>query len=185
MNKYLIPAALALAALAAAGCGSSASHPAAAHTVTSPAAAPSPAAPSPSPTASPAPAARLTIRQAKRAYVAIVDPYNRDVAGLNQDYTDRAPMAQFRRDSRAEVAALRLASARLSAVRWPAAVAPYVSAMVSTDLAVSIRCVADQSRAMSYAQVDSMGFNRACTEAQNTSSADTIRSLLNLPSLGG
>lgn len=186
MTWRLTPAATAvLAALLLAACGSAGSHPAAAHTAAaSPAAAPSSAAPSPSLTPTPAPA-RLTIRQAARAYTEIVDPFNRTADAVNRDETDRAAMAQFRADARAYGAAERTMVATLSAVRWPARVAPYVHAMLSTDIAADLRCFRKLQAARSYNQVNAISFNQDCTAAANTSNADTIRSLLHLPSLGG
>jgi hypothetical protein len=176
--KRLIPAA-ALAALALAGCSQASSPAASSPAASSPAA--SPAAPSPSP--SPASTARLTRRQAARAYTAIVDPANRLGDAVNQDYTDRAPLAQYRRDSRAYIASLRVMSARLSAVRWPARVEPYVRAMVATDVVADIRCEQDLLKARSYAQADTINYtSQDCTEAaSNGSNPSTIRSLLGLP----
>jgi hypothetical protein len=180
--KYLI--AVALAVLAVAGCSSSASHPAAGHTsavsAPNPTTAPSSAAPSPSPAST----ARLTKSQARRAYTEIVDPSNRANNAVGQDYTDRVPLAQYRRDLRAYVAATLTMAAKLGALRWPARVEPYLRAMLSTDVQASIRCARDEMRAHSYGQVDAINSNQDCTEAQNTTNADTIRSLLGLPSLG-
>ena len=186
MTKRLNMPALALAALALAGCASNASHPAAAHTAaTSPAAAPSSPAASLSPSPSPVSTARLTIRQAARAYTEAVDPSNRAGDVINNDYTDRVPLAQFRRDEHAYIASLRTVTAKLAAVRWPARVGPYVTAMLSTDVPADIRCTQDELRAHSYSQVDTISFNQDCTAGANTSNADTIRSLLHLPSLSG
>jgi hypothetical protein len=184
MTKHLNMAALALAALALAGCASNASLPAAAHTAaTSPAAAPSSPAALPSPL--PASTARLTIRQAARAYTEAVDPSNQAGDVINNDYTDRVPLAQFRRDEHAYITSLRTVTAKLAAVRWPARVGPYVTAMLSTDVPADIRCTQDELRAHSYSQVDTISFNQDCTAGANTSNADTIRSLLHLPSLSG
>jgi hypothetical protein len=180
--KYLV--AVALAALAVAGCSSSTSHPAAGHTsavsAPNPTAAPSSAAPSPLPAST----ARLTKRQARRAYTEIVDPSNRLLNAVNQDETDRVPLAQFRQDERALTASLRTMAAKLAAVRWPARVEPYVRAMLSTDVQADIRCDQDEARAKTYAQADAISYNQDCTAANTTSNADTIRSMLGLPSLG-
>jgi hypothetical protein len=180
--------AVALAALAVAGCSSSTSHPAAGHTsavsAPNPTIAPSSVAPSPSP--SPTSTARLTKRQARRAYTEIADPSNRLLNAAGQDYTDRVPFVQYRRDERAYIASLLEAAAKLAAVRWPARVEPYIRAMISTDVQADIRCTQDQLRAHSYAQADSINLSsQDCTAAQNTSNADTIWSMLGLPSLEG
>jgi hypothetical protein len=177
-----------MAVLAVAGCSSSTSHPAAGHTsavsAPNPTAAPSSAAPSPSP--SPASTARLTKRQARRAYGEIVDPYDRATNTVNQDYTDGVPFLQFRRDVRAEMASLRVMTAKLAAVRWPARIEPYVRAMLSTDMQANLRCIQDELKGHSVGQVESIhNSSQNCTEGQNTSNADTIRSMLGLPSVGG
>jgi hypothetical protein len=179
--KALIAVAV-LAAQALAGCSSgSASHPATHAAPSSPAAAPSSAAPSPSP----ASAAVLTRHQAARAYTEIVDPSNRAGDTVNQDQTDRVPMAQFHADARAYLAALKVTAARLAAVRWPARVEPYIHAMLTTDVQADFRCYRELRAATSYSQVNSLSFNQDCTAVENTSNADTIRSLLGLPGLGG
>ncbi len=126
---------------------------------------------------------RLTISQARRAYVRIVDPYNRTVDAVNRDYTDQARIAQFRRDLSAQIASLRVMKLKLAAVRWPPRVEPYVQAMMSTDDVTTIRCDKEQLAAQSYAQVDVISANQDCTAAQNNSNASTIRSMLGLPSL--
>jgi hypothetical protein len=185
MTRYLIAA---LAALALAGCASSTSHPAAAHTsavsAPNPAAAPSSAAPSPAP--SPASTARLTKHQAARAYTAIVDPSNRALDVVNEDYTDRVPLAQFHQDERAYLATLRAIGPRLTAVRWPRRVEPYVRAMVSTDVQADIHCAQDELRAGGYNRAQQVSLtNQACTAAVNaTSNPGTIRTMLGLPPLG-
>ena len=76
-------------------------------------------------------------------------------------------------------------AARLAAVRWPARVEPYVHGMLSTDIAADLRCAGEQQAARSYNQVSIILSNQDCTAAANTSNADTIRSLLHLPGLGG
>jgi hypothetical protein len=110
-----------------------------------------------------------------------VDPYNRARAAAGQDYTDRLPVAQYRRDVRAEIAALREAMTTLAAIRWPARVAPYVHALRTTDMIADLGCERDLAKARSYGQADTISFNQVCTQAQNTNNADTIRSLLHLP----
>lgn len=160
-----------------AGCGSSASTPAAHAPATSPAVTPSSVAPSPSPTST----AKLTISQARRVYVRIVDPSNRILDAITQDYTDQVPMAQFRHDQLASIVALR----KLAAVRWPARVGPYVRAMLSTDVVADIRCARDQEKVSGYNPDEYRPYGQACTAAQNTNNADTIRSLLHFPPLGG
>jgi hypothetical protein len=180
MNKILISA-LATLALAA-GCSSS-SHPVAQATATKAVtAAPSSLLPSPSP--SPSSTARLTMRQAARAYARIVDPANRLLNAAGQDITDAVPLAQFHADLRAAIAAFRVMSARLAAVRWPDRVAPYITAMLGTDVVAHIRCAQDLLKARNYSQANNISFNQDCTQAQNTSNAGTIRSLLHLPSPG-
>jgi hypothetical protein len=111
-----------------------------------------------------------------------VDPANRLIDAVNQDYTDRAPLAWFHRDQRAYIASLRVMSARLAAVRWPARVEPYVRAMVATDVQADMRCTQDELKARSYGQVDVIEYtSQDCIAAQNASNASTIRSLLGLP----
>jgi hypothetical protein len=123
------------------------------------------------------------MRQARRAYIQAVDPYNRALDAVNQDYTDRVPMAQFHSSSLAEIAALHSVRSKLDSVRWPAPITPYIHAQLTTDLRADLRCARDQLSASSYSQADTISYNQDCTEAQNTSNADTIRSLLHLPSL--
>jgi hypothetical protein len=180
LSLILGVAAVALAAVVLTGCSSAstaASHPAAAPS----SAAPSSAAPSPSP--SPVSTARLTRSQARRAYAAIVDPSNLARDAVNRDFTDRVPFAQFRRDQKAYLASVRTMAAKLSAVRWPARVAPYVRAMVATDLQASIRCAQAELRARSYSGFDAAFYGPACAEVQNSTNqnASQIRSLLHLP----
>ncbi len=182
-------AALAALALALAGCGS-ASPPIAAQAppaASSAPAAPSSAAPSsPAPSPSPASTARLTRHQAARTYTALVDPSNRALDLVNEDYTDRAPLAQFRQDSRAYVASLRTLATQLTAVRWPARVEPYARAMAATDVLADIRCAQEELAKHSYNAVEQVSLtSQDCTAADNaTSNASTIRSMLNLPGLG-
>jgi len=82
------------------------------------------------------------------------------------------------------MAALRATEAKLESVRWPARIAAYVRALLTTDLVANLGCERDILKARSYGQADIIGGNQVCTETANTANADTIRSLLRLPLLG-
>lgn len=177
----LTSAVLAVAALILAGCSqaSPSSTPASSAPASSTATA---ASPSPSPT----PTGRLTIKQAKRVYVSIVDPSNALVDAINRDETDSAPIAQFHRDTRALIAAEKVMDRKLAAVRWPIRVAPYSAAMRSTDLVADRHCDQALLRAGSYDEANQIETtNTWCTAAQTTTNADQIRTLLHLPPANG
>jgi hypothetical protein len=175
----LIAAVLATGALVLTGCASQ--HSAAVSAPVSSARAPSSSTPG-SPSPSPSPTARLTISQARRTYTALVDPSNRMVDATNNDAQDAAPMAQFRRDTRAYIASLKVLNRKLAEVRWPARVQPYITAMRSTDLAADIKCSQAELRASSYGQANLISSaNTWCTASQTTTNANEIRSLLHLP----
>lgn len=198
MTRHRAPLALAapLAVLALAACSTAGDSiitdppgavPRATHQAMAAASAPAASSPSPSrsPSPVPVPTAGLTVRQARRAYVAIVHPFNRTGAVLISDFNDRVPIAQYRSDLRADAAAVRTAKARLAAVRWPARVLPYVRAMISTDLAAAIECDRALLKAHSYNRAETIGLGQACTASDNQDYAAAIRSVLGLPPPAG
>ena len=129
-----------------------------------------------------APAQRLTRKQAARAYVRIVDPWNVTTDAINRDYTDDAPFSQYRADSRALVRALRTAGRQFRAVRWPRRVQPYITSLLLTDIPVDIRCTRAGAAAGSRAAAVTVNdTNQDCQAATDSTTADTIRSMLNLP----
>ena len=175
------------AAAALAGCsGGTHGSPSAAHTtaaapVTSAATASATA--SPSPAASPsAPVRRMTKKQAARAYVRIIDPGNTLSDAMNRDNTDAAPFSQYKADARAYIKAIRITERQLRAIRWPARVQPYVTAMLLTFEPANIRCVQTGIAAGSNAAAANVNdFNQDCLAASDSTLPDTIRSMLGLP----
>jgi hypothetical protein len=125
----------------------------------------------------------LTTRQAAAAYVRIIDPANRADAVVNTDYTDKAPLSQFRADILAEWKAWRTSDRKLGAVRWPAAVQPYITAMRLTFDPATIRCLHVLASAANYAAFDNtVASNQDCVAQSTNTDADTVRSMLGLPS---
>jgi hypothetical protein len=167
----------AVIALTACGAGS----PAAAPRVTVTTTAQPPAAASPS--ASPAgPPKRLNRKQAARAYVRIVGPWNALTDAINRDYTDAAPFSQYRADARALVRALRGVSSQFRAVRWPARVQPYVTSMLLTYIPANVRCTKAGIAAGSNSAATTVNdTNQDCLAASDSTIPDTIRSMLGLP----
>ena len=170
------------AALAIALAASQRGSPAAVPRVTMTTTAQPPAAASASASSS-APAQRLTRKQAARAYVRIVDPWNVTTDAINRDYTDDAPFSQYRADSRALVRALR--TGRPPVPRGP--LAPPRAALhhlAAADRAYrwtsdapgrALRPAAGQRRSRSTTPT------RTRQAATDSTTADTIRSMLNLP----
>ena len=178
--KSTLIAIAAAAALAGCSAGSHAS-PGTAQTTAAPAT--RSAAASPSPAASPSvPVRRLTIKQAARAYVRIVGPWNAITDAINRDYTDAAPFSQYRADALALVRALRTAGRQFRAVRWPRRVQPYITSLLLTFMPADIRCTRAGAAAGSRAAAANVNdFNPDCQAAADSTIADTIRSMLNLP----
>jgi hypothetical protein len=188
MPRSVIASALAVAALTATGCASSA-HSAAPKAAPPPASASAPA-DLIHPTASapadlihpPARPVVLTRKQAARAYTRIVDPANRLLDAMNNDTRDQAPFAQFRADAGAFVAAIRKVDGQLTAVRWPARVQPYITALIGTLDAPLITCAQAEAKAGGYARASVMDVERQdCTAADASTIPDTIRQMLGLP----
>jgi hypothetical protein len=175
MTSRLARAALVAAALGIAGCGQAApSSPAAT----------APAATASAPSPSPPPTARLTIKQARRTYIALVSPYNVLVDQANRDQMDGAPFAQYRRDVRAIIAGDQAFSREVGQVRWPARVQPYIDAMRATDIPADIHCDQAEIRASSYSQAQVVdATNSWCQQVStgNSTNADQVRRLLHLP----
>jgi hypothetical protein len=137
-----------------------------------------------SPSASPSPAstARLTRKQAAAAYVRIVDHANRLQSLADEDVTDRSPFSQYVSDLRAYLAAQRQVDRELAAVRWPAGVQPYVTALLSTYDPATAACFRAEIRAGSYSADDTVfATNSQCQAAQASTLADTVRQGLGLP----
>jgi hypothetical protein len=142
--------------------------------------APGSATPAPSPTAT----GPLTIKQAKRAYAEIVDPYNELVDKANRDAQDGAPFAQYQADLRALIAGEQEFSRKLAQVRWPARVQGYIDAMRATDIPADIHCDRAEIKAGSYGELDTVDASNSWCQQVATSSAtnaDQVRQLLHLP----
>jgi len=114
-----------------------AASPAATVTVTR-TANPAPSSPAPSPTSTRTPG-RLTLRQAKAAYLRIGNPANRADSATNQDVTDQAPFSQLLRDNTHSITLTRRAGHQLTTVRWPRPVQPDITAMVLTHVPAQLR----------------------------------------------
>lgn len=173
-----IAAAVLLAACSASGPATQTGTPTAA--ASSPAAA---VTASPSPAASPpVPAKRLTIRQATRAYVRILDPSNVITDAINRDATDAAPFSRYKADARAYIKAIRAAAGQIRALRWPVRVQPYIDAVLLTFIPANIRCnkagIAAGSNTAASTVADT---NQNCLAASDSTLPDTIRSMLGLP----
>jgi hypothetical protein len=88
--------------------------------------------------------------------VRIVDPANRADDVVNTGYTDKVPLSRFRADILAECRAWRTADRGLGAVRWPAGVQPYITAMRLTFDPATIGCL----RALAGGQLRRPGRHR-------------------------
>lgn len=125
---------------------------------------------------------KLTRKQAAAAYVRIIDPSNRTIGAISQDIADVAPFSQYRADSLAYVKGTRLADRKIRALRWPAQVEPYITAMLLTYDPASIRCAQAEAAAGSYAAATAVaGTREDCIAAADSTIAGTIRSMLGLP----
>jgi hypothetical protein len=175
----LTAAALAAGVIAlSAGCSAAgqATTPAAAHHAATTPTAPLAATPAPSP------ARRLTIAQARTAYVRISRPFNAAVAAVNHDVGDAAPWDRFRADTLAVIRADRAWARNVRAIQWPPRVQRYISATVQTDVPAEIRCDRAMATAGSWPAATSV-FNTRQDCKDNTANEDKIRAILHLPPL--
>ncbi len=132
--------------------------------------------------ATPAPvlARRLTMAQARAAYVRITRSFNAAVAAVNRDVADAAPWSRFRADTLAVIRADRAWARHVRGVRWPARVQRYITAMLRTSVPAEIRC--DQAMAAAGGmQAATNVFNTRQDCKDNTANEDKIRAMLNLP----
>ncbi|MDR0346304.1 MAG: hypothetical protein LBI49_24920 [Nocardiopsaceae bacterium] len=130
-------------------------------------------------TASPAPVPRLTLAQARTAYIKITRPFNTAVAAVNRDVHDASPWSRFRADTLAVARADRTWARRVGALRWPARIQRYVTAMRRTDVPAEIRC--DQAMAAAgNIQTATTAFNTNPDCKDRTANENHIRSILGL-----
>ena len=130
-------------------------------------------------TTAPAPVPRLTLAQARTAYVRITRPFNTAVAAVNRDVHNAAPWSQFRADTLAVARADRTWARRVGALRWPARIQRYMTAMRRTDVPSEIRC--DQAMAAAgnmQAATTAFSTNPDCKD--RTANENHIRSILGL-----
>jgi hypothetical protein len=130
--------------------------------------------------AAPALARRLTMAQARTAYMRISRPFNAAVARVNRDVASGASWSRFRADTLGVVRADRAWARRMRAERWPPRVQRYVTAMLGTDIPAEIRC----DRAMAAAgnlQAATTVFNSRPDCKDHTTNEDKIRKMLHLP----
>jgi hypothetical protein len=132
------------------------------------------------PATAPALARRLTMAQARAAYMRISRPFNAAVAAVNRDVASGVPWSRFRADTIAVVRADRAWARRMRAEPWPPGVQRYVTAMLRTDIPAEIRC----DRAMAAAgslQAATTAFNSRPDCQDHTANEDKIRKMLHLP----
>ena len=125
--------------------------------------------------ATPAPvlARRLTMAQARAAYVRLTSRLNAAVAAVNRDVADAAPWSRFRADTLAVIRADRAWARHVRAVRWPARLQRYITAMLRTNVPSEIRC--DQAMAAAGdMQAATNVFNTRADCKDNTGWAMTI-----------
>ena len=128
------------------GCGA-VSHPQAAATHQATADNEGTVSSSPTPSVS---APLLTMQQAAAVYTRIVDPGNRAGGVLSSDAQDKVPFSQYQRDAALYVTAVQRQEAELRAVRWPAKIQPYITAMLLTDTPADVQCTQSLAAAGSY-----------------------------------
>lgn len=143
--KLISPAIFLTAVLGLAACGGSGMHQVATVPTGSPATATTGQSSTPA-----SPPAVLTIKQAARAFLRIGNPSNRLSEAINRDYSDAAPFSQYRADALALVKALNAASRKFRALRWPATVQPYITAMLLTYVPAFIRCAKGRRGGQQY-----------------------------------
>lgn len=133
----------------------------------------------------PAPTARLTVKQAKTAYVSLADPYNAAVDAASRDAADAAPFSQWLADNASLIGASREFMAGLRSTRWPGRVQPYVTAMLLTDMADQLSCYEAFEEAQNYSNLDTIdATNQRCIAISSSlasTNADMIRSILGMP----
>ena len=124
----------------------------------------------------------LTIKQAAAVYLRIVDPGNRVVIKLNNDVGHHAPFSRVRADLLAAAGAARLIIKQFDAVRWPAKVQPWITAMAQTFEQANIRCFEEEAASRSLARYATVTKeSEDCTASSNVTDPNQIRSLLGLP----
>jgi len=134
----------------------------------------------------PVPAPRPTISQASAAYLRIAAPVNRAAAAVNADLVYGVPFALLRGDALAYMAALRKSVSQLRAIRWPARVQGYVTAMLLTYDPASIACAkAVASAGSNRGATAVLNTNPACVRSRNAGDSREIRVLLRLPPAAG
>jgi hypothetical protein len=134
----------------------------------------------------PVPAPRPTISQASAAYLRIAAPVNRAAAAVNADLVYGVPFALLRGDALAYMAALRKSVSQLRAIRWPARVQGYVTAMLLTYDPASIACAkAVASAGSNRGATAVLNTNPACVRSRNAGDSREIRVLLQLPPAAG
>jgi hypothetical protein len=169
--------------LALAGCGGSSTAAPASTASHAPAATISHAPASPSP----APAVRLTIRQAAVIYARLTAPANKASAIAQADYAASAPWSVQRADLLAYDRDVRALGVSLRAVRWPANVQPWVTAMVVSWVPATLACDRAAEAAGSVtASVTVTEENPSCQAVSGpNTNAEEIRTLLGLPPVPG
>ncbi len=156
----------------------SASHPSTAASPPAPVTSAAAASPSPRPVST----ARLTKKQAARAYARIVNRGNALTDDLNREYTDDEPWSQIEATSAAYVKEMRAEIRELRAVRWPRNVEPYITAMTLTDFPAAIRCTKAQMAAGAVAAANTvLNTNEDCVAQANETDPGIIRGRLGLP----
>jgi hypothetical protein len=129
--------------------------------------------------ASPAAAGRLTYKQAKVAYVRIVDPGAALANKLAGAASGTAPFSQFRGDALAYVKELRSEIGKIQAVHWPANVQPHITTMITTDFPSDIGCLQAEVAAGNMTAAEAVtNSNKDCQVADNSTIPSTLQSLL-------
>lgn len=124
----------------------------------------------------------LTMQQAAAVYTRIVDPGNRAGGVLSSDVQDKVPFSQYQRDAALYVTAVQRQEAELRAVRWPAKIQPYITAMLLTDTPADVQCTQSLAAAGSYTAAQVVGTaSQACSTSGNASIPDEIRRMFSLP----
>ena len=129
--------------------------------------------------ASPAAAGPLTYKQAKLAYVRIVDPGAALANKLAGAASGTAPFSQFRGDALAYVKELRSEIGKFQAVHWPANVQSHITTMITTDFPSDIGCLQAEVAAGNMTAAEAVtNSNKDCQVADNSTIPSTLQSLL-------
>lgn len=129
--------------------------------------------------ASPAAAGRLTYKQAKVAYVRIVDPGAALANKLAGAASGTAPFSQFRADALAYTKELGAEMGKLRAARWPVTVQSHIDALIKTTYPADIGCLQAVAAAGSTTAAQTVSnSNKDCQVADNSSIPTTLQSLL-------